>query len=95
MGIALSRALKQRLKGTRKWTSVWNVVVYWYLTYYIWQLSIVTGSTPFFTNLVDSDDTTAEVIGAASSEGVEDDVHLSYRNVTDIKKVGCAYCGFL
>ena len=55
----------------------------------------MTGSTPFFTNLVDSDDTTAEVIGAASSEGVDDDVHLSYRNVTDIKKVGCAYCGFL
>ena len=50
----------------------------------------MTGTTPFFTNLVDSDDTTAEVIGAASSEGVEDDVHLSYRNVTDIKKVGCA-----
>ena len=55
----------------------------------------MTGSTPFFTNLVDSDDTAAEVIGAASSEGVEDDVHLSYRNVTDIKKVGCAYYGFL
>lgn len=54
----------------------------------------MTGSTPFFTNLVDSDDTTAEVIGASSSEGVEDDVHLSYRNVTDIKKVGCAYHDF-
>lgn len=44
---------------------------------------------------MDSDDTTAEVIGAGSSEGVEDDVHLSYRNVTDIKKVGCACHDFL
>ena len=28
MGIALSLALKQRLKLTQKWPSVWNVVVY-------------------------------------------------------------------
>ncbi len=47
----------------------------------------MTGSTPFFTNLVDSEDTTGEVIGAGSSEGAEDDVHLSFRNITDMKKV--------
>ena len=47
----------------------------------------MTGPTPFFTNLVDSEDTTGEVIGAGSSEGAEDDVHLSFRNVTDMGKV--------
>ena len=47
----------------------------------------MTGATPFFTNLVDSDDATGEVMGAGSSEGVEDDVHLSFRNITDIRKV--------
>lgn len=51
------------------------------------QLSIVTGATPFFTNLVDSDDAAGEVMGAGSSEGAEDDVHLSFRNITDIRKV--------
>lgn len=51
------------------------------------QLSMVTGATPFFTNLVDSEDPLGEVMGASSSEGAEDDVHLSFRNVTDIKKV--------
>ena len=48
----------------------------------------MTGPTPFFTNLVDSEETTGEVIGAGSSEGTEDDVHLSFRNITDMKKVG-------
>ncbi|XP_066025345.1 uncharacterized protein [Pocillopora verrucosa] len=51
------------------------------------QLSIVTSPTPFFTNLVDSEESTGEVIGAGSSEGAEDDVHLSYRNVSDMAKV--------
>ena len=49
----------------------------------------MTGSTPFFTNLLDSEDAAGEVIGAGSSEGAEDDVHLLFRNVTDMKKV-CA-----
>ena len=48
---------------------------------------MVTGATPFFTNLVDSEDPLGEVMGASSSEGAEDDVHISFRNVTDIKKV--------
>lgn len=47
----------------------------------------MTGSTPFFTNLVDSEDTAGEVMGGGSSEGAEDDVHLSFRNITDMKKV--------
>lgn len=48
----------------------------------------MTSPTPFFTNLVDSEESTGEVIGAGSSEGAEDDVHLSYRNVSDMAKVG-------
>lgn len=52
----------------------------------------MTGSTPFFTNLVDSEDAAGEVIGAGSSEGAEDDVHLSFRNVTDMKKVEFSVC---
>lgn len=47
----------------------------------------MTGPTPFFTNLVDSEDTAGEVIGAGSSEGTEDDVHLLFRHITDMKKV--------
>ena len=47
----------------------------------------MTGATPFFTNLVDCEDTAGEVIGAGSSEGTEDDVHLSFRQITDMKKV--------
>lgn len=47
----------------------------------------MTGATPFFTNLVDSDDAAGEVMGTGSSEGAEDDVHLSFRNITDIAKV--------
>jgi len=56
-------------------------------TCFYWQLSIVTGPTPFFTNLVDSEDTAGEVIGAGSSEGTEDDVHLLFRHISDMKKV--------
>ena len=48
----------------------------------------MTSPTPFFTNLVDSEESMGEVIGAGSSEGAEDDVHLSYRNVSDMAKVG-------
>ena len=47
----------------------------------------MTGPTPFFTNLVDSEDTVGEVIGAGSSEGTEDDVHLLFRHIMDMKKV--------
>lgn len=47
----------------------------------------MTAATPFFTNLVDSEDTAGEVIGASSSEGTEDDVHLLFRHITDLKKV--------
>ena len=47
----------------------------------------MTGPTPFFTNLVDCEDTAGEVIGAGSAEGTEDDVHLLFRHVTDMKKV--------
>lgn len=47
----------------------------------------MTAATPFFTNLVDSEDTAGEVIGAGSSEGTEDDVHLLFRHITDLKKV--------
>ena len=47
----------------------------------------MTSPTPFFTNLVDSEDTAGEVIGAGSSEGTEDDVHLLFRHITDVKKV--------
>ena len=51
-------------------------------------------STPFFTNLVDSEDAAGEVMGAGSSEGAEDDVHLSFRNVADMKKVRYLWCLF-
>jgi len=47
----------------------------------------VTDPTPFFTNLVDSEDTAGEVMGAGSSEGTEDDVHLLFRHITDMRKV--------
>lgn len=42
---------------------------------------------PFFTNLVDLEDNSGEVIGAGSSDANDDDVHLAYRHVTDMKKV--------
>ncbi|XP_020627063.1 dynein beta chain, flagellar outer arm-like isoform X2 [Orbicella faveolata] len=51
------------------------------------KLSVVTDPTPFFTNLVDSEDTAGEVMGAGSSEGTEDDVHLLFRHITDMRKV--------
>lgn len=51
------------------------------------QLSVVSGPMPFFTNLVDLEDNSGEVIGAGSSDANDDDVHLAYRHVTDMKKV--------
>ena len=47
----------------------------------------MTGPTPFFTNLLESEESVGEVIGAVSSDGGDDDVHLSFRNVADRNKV--------
>ena len=47
----------------------------------------MTGGTAFFTNLIDNEDKTSEVIGGASSEAQDDDVHLAYRQTADMHMV--------